>query len=501
MPAPGFGADDREKVRRGAVLSVAGAVLSASQGITLLVARHLYGGVTFGLFVIAYSVIELGSRFLLGGFSDAAVYFGARDLAVPPGETDAARRYREARLYDGLAACLAAPLLLSVLAAAVIVLGAGPAVAIVWPEQDPLVARYLEAMALVLPLSVAVRLPVEAIKAHLRVEWAVAVADTLLPALTLSLVVVLHAADAGPMGLAWALVGAHVIALPVAWTGYARHFDARRTAASVRRCLRQGEVFRFALPQSANLVVSMALVRVDVIMLARWVPANLVGIYALVGELARSIRAAQTSFAQVLAPVVARYRQADNRQGIEEALAHVASGAVRLGVPLGCAVLLVYPHVVLAPGARWPHAWAFPLLLALGPLANCMVGFAANTLLMTGHARVLFANAAATLALNIALNVILIPRFGLVGAATATFASALVIYGLQVTQLWRREHIRYPLGLAAVPVAVLPVIAAGLMQSQSLDAWLPEGFALRSLVQIGVVGSLLAPLYFRSGSR
>ena len=70
----------------------------------------------------------------------------------------------------------------------------------------------------------------------------------------------------------------------------------------------------------------------------------------------------------------------------------------------------------------------YPLLLPLlaGVVARSFVGPAESLLTMSGHQKICAAAFAATFAVNLALNLLLIPSFGLWGAAFAT-AIALVV--------------------------------------------------------------------------
>src|SRR5690606_15935878 len=84
----------------------------------------------------------------------------------------------------------------------------------------------------------------------------------------------------------------------------------------------------------------------------------------------------------------------------------------------------------------WPLLYLFgpsftagyPLLFIfiIGLIARASVGVAESLLSMAGQQRICAAVYTAVFVLNVALNVLLVPRFGLAGAAMAT-ATALVV--------------------------------------------------------------------------
>jgi O-antigen/teichoic acid export membrane protein len=84
--------------------------------------------------------------------------------------------------------------------------------------------------------------------------------------------------------------------------------------------------------------------------------------------------------------------------------------------------------------------WALRIL-ALGELGKVLTGFAGLALVMTGHERDLTAGVAIAAGLNIALNVTLIPVWGVDGAAVAGAVSVVASNLVLVYLLWRRLHL------------------------------------------------------------
>ena len=54
-----YAEDDKKKVKRGVIITLIGKVAEMSQGVYLFLARYLFGGEAFGLFVIGFNVMEL----------------------------------------------------------------------------------------------------------------------------------------------------------------------------------------------------------------------------------------------------------------------------------------------------------------------------------------------------------------------------------------------------------------------------------------------------------
>ena len=107
----------------------------------------------------------------------------------------------------------------------------------------------------------------------------------------------------------------------------------------------------------------------------------------------------------------------------------------------------------------------YPLLfvLVLGVIARASVGPAESLLNMSDNEKVCAAVYAVTLALNVLLNILFIPRFGLLGAALATATSMLfeaVALSLTVRHRLGHHHVRICCGAGGQPRSEPELMAA-----------------------------------------
>ncbi|HEY2734763.1 MAG TPA: polysaccharide biosynthesis C-terminal domain-containing protein, partial [Polyangiales bacterium] len=105
-------------------------------------------------------------------------------------------------------------------------------------------------------------------------------------------------------------------------------------------------------------------------------------------------------------------------------------------------------------------------------------------LMFTGHSRVILANSFLVAILNTAFTFLLIPRYGMLGAASATALATSLTTGLQLLELRRLENVVIPWRAVWKPHVGL---LAGLLVV--LIAWDPV--ALPALGRAGLVAVLL----------
>jgi O-antigen/teichoic acid export membrane protein len=107
-------------------------------------------------------------------------------------------------------------------------------------------------------------------------------------------------------------------------------------------------------------------------------------------------------------------------------------------VVMAIVVLGLGEPILMLFGPGFDAGYALLFLLVIGVVARSAVGPCESLLTMTGNQNICAFVYAMTLGLNIALSVILIPAFGLWGAAIATTASMVFEAAALSFTVWRR---------------------------------------------------------------
>lgn len=236
-------------------------------------------------------------------------------------------------------------------------------------------------------------------------------------------------------GIAALLAGAGVVAVAAIYLGGALVALVLGLAIQFRRVARPrlhvaptmwGALMRAAVPLGIAGVFGIILFRVDTVILAAFEPAAVVGDYGAAYRLFEATLFLGWSIGAAVYPVLSRL---DDRK----ALATIYRGAVKLAVaatlPLAVgAAVLAEPLVELLYGAEFDEA-ATALQLLAPAIALFPVTYVTSLLLVArGRQRFIAVLYGAVTAVNIALNLVLIPEFSLNGAALATsLTEALVV--------------------------------------------------------------------------
>jgi O-antigen/teichoic acid export membrane protein len=93
------------------------------------------------------------------------------------------------------------------------------------------------------------------------------------------------------------------------------------------------------------------------------------------------------------------------------------------------------------------------IILSFGQLVNCLTGGVGYTLTMTGKQNIELGNSLALVVASVLLNLVLIPKYGALGAAFASSSSTLVINMLRVIEIHMLYRIS-PFSRVMLPILV-----------------------------------------------
>lgn len=187
-------------------------------------------------------------------------------------------------------------------------------------------------------------------------------------------------------------------------------------------------LFRFAAATNGSETVSLAARQLPVLLVGYFASPVAAGHYRLAHQLGRALARVSQLFARALLPELMRIHVvAGSAAGFGPMLGRIVRTAAIGGGALMLLMLLIgKPALVLVSGPEF--AGAYPLLLLLGAAAVVEVVAVAfePALLASGRAGTAFRVQAIAALAMIALMLVLIPRWGTIGAAAAVLAGSLL---------------------------------------------------------------------------
>lgn len=180
----------------------------------------------------------------------------------------------------------------------------------------------------------------------------------------------------------------------------------------------------------------------DVLLLGVLAASADVGVYRVAAQGALLVSLGLTTLDMVVGPFAARMHVEDERHKLQKLARRTAQAALAFAVP-AMVLFVMFGEWLLVTlfGDEFQSAYWALVVLASGQLVNAGFGPTGMLLNMTGHEREVTRAAAVAAGLNVVLNLLLIPPFGVIGAAVATTVS------LGFWNVWLWLVVRWRLGI------------------------------------------------------
>lgn len=423
---------------RGSSLLLAGRVFAFGIGFVtqVLLVRALSKG-EFGAFAFALSAVALLQAFAL--FEMPSVVARFLPIYRERGET--------AKLFGAIRVAFAVTCLGGVACAAATI--GAVTLAGLRPIDDPEALRLLAVMALLIPLQAIEALFTSLFAAFGSARAIVLRQSVLLPTLRLLVVLGMLAVGATMTTLALGYLAVAVVGVVVSAAMFVtllreRGLSGEWRATPPERPLR--EMFGFALPLLGSTLVWTLMDSSASLFLGYFHGAEAVAAFRAVMPLGQAILLVSGTFATLYMPIAARLHARGDQAGLEAFYWRSALWMAVLAFPpflLMCA--FAGPVTVGLFGPDYAGSAPFLALLSCAFFIQTASGFNGLTLKVLGKLRhVLLIDLSAALA-NLLLNLLLVPRWGALGAAIATAATMILHNLLKQVALWKVA------GIAPVP--------------------------------------------------
>lgn len=244
------------------------------------------------------------------------------------------------------------------------------------------------------------------------------------PVVLLAVAVVLAVAMAGPLN-AMHVMSANIAAAAVAFVIGGRLLlnVLPKEIWSAETEARGSEWLRASMPMFFISGMNVVMSQTDIVMIGPMLGSDAAGMYAAVTRVTGLVGFGLVAVNSIVAPMISELYSVHRYAQLQKMITMSARGVFVFTIVV-CLGLGLFGEFILGFfGAEFRAGYGPLLVLLVGQAVNALAGSVGFLMIMTGHqtqaAVIVFASAVA----NIALNAILIPRFGLMGAASATAAT------------------------------------------------------------------------------
>jgi len=439
-----------------------------------VVMARLLGADLLGLYSLSLTVASVVGVLASLGLSAGM----ARYIPIAAGEKD------EARLWGTIQTGIALPGLIGLLLATGVFALAGPLCTRFFERPD--MVSVLRFASLGIPLLSLLAVLEGIVQGFKRLEYIVyeTVSMNLLK-LTLSTLLIWIGLSV--MGAMIAHVAALIIAVVLLLYFVHRVFPLTRPLHPARRHVR--ETLRFTLPLYFSQLLRRFSGSIETLILGALGVMSGVGIYTTVLNLSSIGIMFHNSLQKIAVPMISDLHHRGKLDQLRQVYRTTTKWGLTFNLPIFLIIAIFADPLLSIFGDDFVAGATGLMILAFATLFNASTGVCGSVITMTGHSRLTFVNSIIYLAVNILLDLLLIPRWGVMGAAVAVTFSSVLINTLRVIQVW------VMLRLWPYDLSFLKPVTAGLVSAVVTGLagqWLSP---LPAILQVAVGTLLLGSVY------
>src|SRR5581483_6850933 len=253
------------------------------------------------------------------------------------------------------------------------------------------------------------------------------------------------------------------------------------------------ELFSFSAVSWLASLASTGLIWADTIILGVYRSSAEVGVYQVATRLVMLAAFVMVPVNAAFAPRIADLHRRSRTDSLRRTYAAATGWILRLSLP-GTIVCIALRHQLLELfGKRFVAGATVTLVLALGKLVDSATGPCGLMLNMSGRPVLSFVDNVGALIVNVVLNLVLIPHFGITGSAYAWAISLTLVNLVRVVQVGIvLDMYPFDVGEAKAFVAGAVALVAGLVvahQTDGITTLVVGGLAV-ALMYVGVLSLL-----------
>lgn len=378
-----------------------------------IIITRTIGAEQFGLYTLGLLAAEVTAVIAGLALSAAAVRF----VPIFVRERD------EKRLWGTIQIGIALPVAISLFLGATILAFADPLAQHVFNKPDLVTA--LRLAGIIVPLSTLLSAATSTLRGFKRMDYNAYTEAIGFEVVKLVAAIAFLGLGFGLMGALTAYAVAKLSAIVLALYFIDQLFPLNRSLRAAHR--EPGKMLSFSLPLYLGTLLLTFKGSLETLVLGIVGSAVSVGVFSAALRISDIGRMFYRSLATATMPIVSDLYHRKNRADLGRFYQAVTKWAFAFNLPVFLTVTLFAYPVLSIFGEDFTTGITPLIVLAFGTLASAATGINLVIISMTGHTKISFINSATRVGVALMMDVLLIPRWNMVGAAIATVASIVTI--------------------------------------------------------------------------
>jgi O-antigen/teichoic acid export membrane protein len=222
--------------------------------------------------------------------------------------------------------------------------------------------------------------------------------------------------------------------------------------------------------------------QMDTLMLGHFTSEKEVGLYSVALKVSAFVVLGLDILLPIVSPLFSQFRETNDQDSMKSLFETVTKWLFYSALVIFACLVIFRVEVLGIFGKGFKAAATVLLILSVGQLTNAAAGPTGALLTMTGKQKWEVGNTVSMLVFNFVLNLLLIPKLGMIGGAIATALTIATINGLKLVQVYmlfglRAHNSKYIKGVAAITLGgVIAYGARAWLQNLGLNPYLIISF-------------------------
>ena len=244
------------------------------------------------------------------------------------------------------------------------------------------------------------------------------------------------------------------------------------------------EFFSYSWPLLFSLGIAEIFYWADTFLIGYFKSSSEVGFYNAAIPIALLMMIVPELFLKLLLPLISKDFSKGNIEVVKQTSQQVGKWIFILNLPIFI-IMYFFPGVIINIlfGSEYLVAYKSLKILVFGSFIYSLVWIHISLLAMAGKSRLILVNLVLASILNIILNILLIPSYGINGAALATTISRIILSALLFIEVYYYLKI-IPLRRSIIKVTLLTIIPTVIL------------FYLRNIISINIISLILLGIFF-----
>lgn len=379
---------------------------------SILVARVI-GAEQYGLYTLGLTIVPILSMLSLMGLQTGVVAFLA----------PAIRDKDESRIWGIIQVCAGIPALLSTFFGVALFLFAEPVAVLGF--HDARLIPLLQIVSISIPLDAIGFIAYQIIISYKRPKYSVLANNVVVPLAKLLLTIGFLALGMGVVGIILAHVIASALGLALILYYVIKLLPVDRALFAGKR--NTGELLRYSIPVHLGWVLNIVRGTLETLVLGFIGLTAGVGIFAVASRLSSLGTQFFTSIGNISTPIIAEFYSRGEMDQLKNHYQTTTKWILMFNLPVFLTFVLFPKQLLSIFGADFTLGSEALIVLAVGNLVYTGTGLGANILDMTNHTKFNVFNSIFMVIVTISSDLILIPRWGVIGAAAAAAFSTVIV--------------------------------------------------------------------------